>query len=115
MAARAPAWLQVVVRGSWHPIGHLGDYHIACGRAGRAVAMQSHALATSQYLGVREPALGMAAYSLACTQVATNDPTGAAATLTEAIRLNPDLRANARRDPDLATLRAGGQLATLLR
>jgi hypothetical protein len=57
----------------------------------------------------------MAAYSLACTQVATNDPTGAAATLTEAIRLNPDLRANARRDPDLAALRAGGQLATLLR
>jgi hypothetical protein len=57
----------------------------------------------------------MAAYSLACAQVATNDPTGAAATLTAAIRLNPDLRANARRDPDLAALRADGQLATLLR
>lgn len=108
-------WLQVVVRGFWHRIGHLGDYHIACGRAGLAVAMQSHALATSRYLGVPDPALGMAAYSLACAQVATNDPTGAAATLTEAIRLNPDLRANARRDPDLAALRAGGQLATLLR
>src|SRR5690242_9756317 len=39
-------WLQVVVRGFWHPAGHLGDYHIARGRAGRAVAMQSHALAT---------------------------------------------------------------------
>jgi hypothetical protein len=48
-------------------------------------------------------------------QVATSDPSGAAATLTEAIRLNPDLRSNARRDPDLAALRAGGQLATLLR
>ena len=108
-------WLQVVVRGFWHPIGHLGDYHIACGRAGRAVAMQLHALATSRYLGVPDPALGMAAYNLACAQVATNDPTRAAATLTEAIKLNPDLRANARRDPDLAALRAGGQLATLLR
>ena len=108
-------WLQVVVRGFWHPIGHLGDYHIARGRAGRAVAMQSHALATSRYLGVPDPALGMAAYSLGCAQVAANDPTGAAATLTEAIRLNPDLRANARRDPDLAALRADGQLATLLR
>ena len=74
-------WLQVVVRGFWHPIGHLGDYQIACGRAARAVAMQSHALATSRYLGVPDPALGMAAYSLACAQVATNDPTGAAATL----------------------------------
>jgi len=46
--------------------------------------------------------------------IVANDPAGAAATLTEAIRLNPDLRANARRDPDLAALRAGGQLATLL-
>jgi hypothetical protein len=63
--------------------------------------MQSHALATSQYLGVPEPALGMAAYSLACAQVATNDPTGAAATLTEVSRLNPDLRANARRGEPL--------------
>jgi hypothetical protein len=57
----------------------------------------------------------MAAYSLAGAQVAANDPAGAAATLTEAIRLNPDLRVNARRDPDFAALRAGGQLATLLR
>ncbi len=108
-------WLQVVVRGFWHPLGHLSDYHIARGRAGRAVAMQSHALATSRYLGVPAPALGMAAYSMACTQVATNDPAGAAATLTEAIRLNPDLRVNARRDPDLAALRADETLATLLR
>jgi hypothetical protein len=108
-------WLQVVVRGFWHPTGHLGEYHIARGLAGRAVAMQSHALATSRYLGVPGPALGMAAYSLAGAQAATNDPTSAAATLTEAIRLNPDLRVNARRDPDFAALRAGGQLATLLR
>jgi hypothetical protein len=108
-------WLQVVVRGFWHPTGHLGDYHIVRGRPGRAVAMQSHALATSRYLGVPGPALGMVAYSLACSQAAANDPSGAAATLTEAIRLNPDLLANARRDPDLAALRAGGQLATLLR
>jgi hypothetical protein len=108
-------WLQVVVRGFWHPTGHLGDYYIVRGRAGRAVAMQSHALATSRYLGVPDPARGMAAYSLACTQAVANDPAGAAATLSEAIRLNPDLRANARRDPDLAALRAGGQLASLLR
>ena len=108
-------WLQVVVRGFWHPAGHLADYHVARGRAGRAVAMQSHALATARYLGVPGPALGMAAYSLAAAQAATDDPAAAAATLTEAIRLNPDLRANARRDPDLAALRAGGQLATLLR
>jgi hypothetical protein len=40
---------------------------------------------------------------LACTQIAASDPSGAAATPTEAIRLNPDLRANSRHDPDLAS------------
>ncbi len=33
--------------------------------------------------------------------------------LREAIALNPDLRGNARRDPDLAVLRDTGQLASL--
>ena len=59
-------WLQIVVRGFWHPTGHLGDYYLARDQAGRAVAMQAQA---------------------------------------EAIEANPDLRANAGRDPDLEVLR----------
>jgi hypothetical protein len=29
-------WLQIVVRGFWHPTGHLGDYYLAHGQAGRS-------------------------------------------------------------------------------
>src|SRR5215472_8233956 len=107
-------WLQVVVRGFWHPTGHLADYHIARGHADRAVALQSHALATARYLAVPSPAVGMAAYSLTCALAQAGAAAEAARTLAEAIRLNPDLRGNARRDPDLAGLRDGGHLDMLL-
>jgi hypothetical protein len=107
-------WLQVVVRGFWHPTGHIGDYHIARGHADRAIALHSHALATARYLNVPDPALGMAAYSLACAQARADASADAIRTLTEAIGLNPDLRANARRDPDLSTLRDSGHLDALL-
>ena len=65
-------WLQIVVRGFWHPTGHLGDYY------------------------------------LACAQAQAGQPDQAARTLAEAIEANPDLRANARRDPDLEVLREAG-------
>jgi hypothetical protein len=107
-------WLQLVVRGFWHPTGHLGDYHLARKRAGHAVALHSHALATARYLGVPDPALGMAAYSLACAQAGAGTAKDAIQTLAEAIALNPDLRTNAQRDPDLAGLRDSGHLDALL-
>jgi hypothetical protein len=107
-------WLQVVVRGFWHPTGHIGDYHIARSQPARAVALHAHALATARYLGVPGMALGMAAYSLACAQARAGASAEAAQTLTEAIGFNPDLHVNARRDPDLATLRNSGQLGRLL-
>lgn len=107
-------WLQVVVRGFWHPTGHIGDYHIARGQAGCAVALHTHALATARYLGVPDMALGMAAYSLACARARAGASAEALQTLTEAIGFNPDLHVNARRDPDLAALRDSGQLDRLL-
>lgn len=102
-------WLQIVVRGFWHPTGHLADYYLRHGQPERAVALQSHALATARYLGPPEPAVGMAAYGLACAQSASGLAADAARTLAEAITLNPDLRANAARDPDLAPVRESGQ------
>jgi len=107
-------WLQVVVRGFWHPMGHIGDYHLARGKAGRAVALHSHALTTARYLNVPGPALGMAAYSLACAQARADACADAIAALAEAIGLNPDLRTHAGRDPDLGTLRSSGKLDALL-
>ena len=101
-------WLQIVVRGFWHPTGHLGDYYLAHGQAGRAVAMQAQGLAMARYLGAPAAAAGMAGYNLACAQAQAGQPDQAARTLAEAIEANPDLRANARRDPDLKVLREAG-------
>ena len=56
----------------------------------------------------------MAAYSLACAQAASGRTEDAARTLAEAIALNPDVRANADRDPDLEPLRGSGQLTAIL-
>ena len=101
-------WLQIVVRGFWHPTGHLGDYYLARGQAGRAVAMQAQGLAVARYLGAPAAAAGMAGYNLACAQAQAGQPDQAARTLAEAIEANPDLRANASRDPDLKVLREAG-------
>ena len=48
-------WLQIVVRGFWHPTGHLGDYYLAHGQPGRAVALQAQGLAMARYLGAPAP------------------------------------------------------------
>ena len=98
-------WLQIVVRGFWHPTGHLGDYYLAHGQPGRAVALQAQGLAMARYLGAPTPVAGMAGYSLACAQAQAGQPDQAARTLAEAIEANPDLRAHASRDPGLRILR----------
>jgi hypothetical protein len=107
-------WLQIIVRGFWHPAGHLGDYYLGHGQAGRAVALAAHGVATARYVQAPDPVCGMACYSLACVQARAAQADRAIETLSAAISLNPELRANARRDPDLAELRAGGRLAAML-
>ncbi len=114
LAGRA-LWLQVIVRGFWHPAGHIADYYLRHGQPDRAVALQSHAVATASYLGAPAPAAGMAAYSLACAQAQAGLGPEAAQTLARAIALNPDVRLNAGRDPDLDALRADGRLEAILR
>ena len=37
-------WLQIIVRGFWHPSGHLGEYYLAHGEPGRAVTLASRAV-----------------------------------------------------------------------
>jgi hypothetical protein len=106
-------WLQIIVRGFWHPTGHLGEYYLGHGLPERAVALQQHALATAQYLGAPAPAAGMAGYGLACALARSGQPGEAAARLAEAIEANPDLRVNASRDPDLAGLREAGLVEAL--
>jgi tetratricopeptide (TPR) repeat protein len=103
-------WLQVVVRGFWHPAGHLGEYYLRHGQADRAVALAEHAVVTAEYLAAPAAARGMAHYNLACAAAGAGRIDAAAAALTEAVALNPDVRANALRDSDLAALRASGRL-----
>jgi hypothetical protein len=107
-------WLQIIVRGFWHPTGHAADYYLQHEQSGRAVELQEQALATTRYLGAPDQAAGMAAYSLACAQAQAGMIGEAVKTLTEAITLNPDVRANASRDADLAQLRDNGQLTAIL-
>ena len=109
-----PLWLQLIVRGFWHPTGHVADYYLRHRQEGRAVALQEHMLATTRYLGAPDQVAGMAAYSLACAQATSGRTEDAARTLSQAITLNPDVRANASRDPDLESLRGSGQLGALL-
>jgi hypothetical protein len=106
-------WLQIIVRGFWHPTGHLGEYYLSHGQPERAVALAGHGLATARYLGAPAQAAGMAGYSLACALARVGRPSEAAEVLAEAIGANPDLRVNAGSDPDLAGLREAGLVAAL--
>jgi len=99
-------WLQVIVRGFWHPAGHLIEYYLAHAQPARAVAVASHGAVTADEVGAPDPARGMAAYNLACAQSRSGD--AAAAALRDAISLNGDIRANAVRDADLAAVRSSG-------
>ncbi len=107
-------WLQIIVRGFWHPTGHLGEYYLGHGQPDRAVALQAHAAATADYLRAPAPARGMARYNLACAQARSGRAEAALAQLRQAVELNPALRANVSRDADLADLRDAGQLSGLL-
>jgi tetratricopeptide (TPR) repeat protein len=107
-------WLQVVVRGFWHPLGHLGEYYLGHGQPQRAVALAEHAVVTAEYVGAPAAARGMASYNLACARAGAGQLDEAAAALADAIALNPDVRANALRDKDLASIRNADQVQALL-
>jgi hypothetical protein len=107
-------WLQVIVRGFWHPAGHLGEYYLGHGQPGRAVALAEHAVVTAAYLAAPAAAQGMASYNLACARAGAGLLDEAAEAVREAVALNPDVRANALRDSDLTAVRDSGRLAALL-
>lgn len=97
-------WLQIIVRGFWHPLGHVGDYYFDRGDGERALALHQHACATTEYLNAPAMARGMARYSLAATQAALGLAEDARASLELAIELNPDLRGHAAAEPVLAAV-----------
>lgn len=106
-----PLWLQIVVRGFWHPLGHIGDYYLQHGQPYRALALHAHAVATATYLSAPPAALGMTHYSLACAEAVTGQTAAARASLAAAVALNADLSDHASREPDLEPLRVDGLVA----
>ncbi len=107
-------WLQVAVRGFWHPMGHLGEYHLSREQPSRALELHERAAVLADLLAAPEPIRGLAFYNLACAQARSGTPDGAVQTLAEAIRLNPQLVTNASRDTDLEALRQEGRLGALV-
>jgi tetratricopeptide (TPR) repeat protein len=105
--------LQIVVRGFWHPLGHLGDYHLDRGRVDAAYALHRAAIVEAERRGVPEAVRGMAYYSLGCAQARAGATADALDALRLAVSLNPDLHANLARDHDLDTLRTTGILETI--
>jgi hypothetical protein len=107
-------WLQIVVRGFWHPTGHLSEYYLSHDFSERALELATHATTLADTLDAPGPARGMARYNLACVQARTGRLAAANDVLGQAIAANPDLAVNARRDPDLEPLRVNGALEVLL-
>ncbi len=108
-------WLQIIVRGFWHPMGHIGDYYIGHAQPGRAVALQSQVVAMASYLDAPDPACGMAHYNLACAQARADLLDAAIDSLRRADDLNPGLLAKASNDADFSVLRDSGRLDQLPR
>jgi hypothetical protein len=101
-----PLWLQVVVRGFWHPGGHLSDCLMRGNQQERALRLHQAGVALAEAVDLPALATGMAQYSLACAQALTGDLPACLASIGRALALNPDLALNARRDPDLEAARA---------
>jgi hypothetical protein len=109
-----PLWLQTIVRGFWHPLGHVGDWYIANALQERGVALRNNAVATAEYLNAPDASRGMAWYSLACTYAAIGTLDGAVEALEHAAKLNRDFRERIATDPDLQGLRTDYRVAALI-
>jgi len=107
-------WLQTVVRGFWHPTGHLGEYYLVHGCSELAVALQARAVALAMFLSAPDAARGMASYNLACAQARAEMPAEALGALRQAIDFNSQLGPKALSDPDLEGLQRDGRLQALV-
>ncbi len=109
-----PLWLQVIVRGFWHPLGHVGDWYVANGMTERGVALRRDAVAFTEYLHAPAESQGMAWFSLACTYAALGTTEEAVVALERAARLNHDLRARVATEPELAAVRQDRRVVALI-
>lgn len=109
-----PLWLQIIVRGFWHPLGHVGDWYVANAMRERGVALRQQVVATAEYLAAPDESQGMAWYSLACTYASIGSTDDAVVALERAAALNHDLRARVATEPELEALRGDRRVAALV-
>jgi hypothetical protein len=107
-------WLQVVVRGFWHPAGHLGEFYLTHDENTRALSLARHALGVTQYLEAPDDVVAMGAYNLACAYARAGLLDEAADAITLAVEKNPEFREKFRHEPDLEALRDSGRLSETL-
>jgi hypothetical protein len=110
-----PLWLQVIVRGFWHPMGHVGDWYVANGMSERGLGLRRDAVATAEYLHAPSESQGMAWFSLACTQASLGSREEAVVALERAATLNHDLRERVATEPELEVLRDDRRVVALMR
>jgi hypothetical protein len=109
-----PLWLQVIVRGFWHPTGHVGDWYVANGMTERGVALRRDAVAFTEYLHAPAESQGMAWFSLACTYATLGTTEEAVVALERAATLNDDLRARVATEPELEAVRDDRRVLALI-
>jgi hypothetical protein len=109
-----PLWLQVIVRGFWHPLGHVGDWYVANGMTERGVALRRDAVTFAEYLHAPAESQGMAWFSLACTYATLGTTEEAVLALERAATLNHDLRARVATEPELEAVREDRRVVALV-
>ncbi len=97
-----------------HLSEHLAWWHLARGDPARAeaIALWGHELA--QRMATTDVQRGTARYNLGCFHARSGDARRAVPLIREGIRLRPDLREWARRDPDLDPIREDADVKALL-
>ncbi|HVB53722.1 MAG TPA: hypothetical protein VNF24_05970 [Candidatus Acidoferrales bacterium] len=90
-----------MVRGFWHPSGHLGEHWLSRRQGEHTIRLHAAGVALAEALALPGPALGMARYALACAKARTGRCDDALEEVVRAIAVNPDLAQNAARDADL--------------
>jgi len=102
-----PLWAQVLVRGVWHPLGHLATCLVEAGRPDQAAAAVEAIIGAARALAIPAAPGGVAfgVYTLAAVRALAGERAEALRLLRAALADDPALAANAARDPDFDGLR----------
>jgi hypothetical protein len=101
-----PLLLTVVGNGAAHPATHLEGYYRTRGQPERAIHAQAMLVEVARGEHLPDQLLANAVYNLACAHALNGNATSAMTSLSEALRIHPDLATLARDDPDFASIRA---------